>query len=207
MPQEDGAAKGACCPNSLAGRARTPCAPRLPEQPQNAKGLAAFSGAQRSARPTFERAVDLGNKPTGWHLPVCIPLHRWFCSAWTLLRYRSGCLAPPKQRACRWLVSRYGVACLRIAGNAGKRQEAGRRMKQNGGQNEESEGQQREMGRVQPPFAGARVLRICYGRRSGRLAGHEVLGVFLPTINDLVGAKEQHGADGRLIELADAEGA
>ena len=63
------------------------------------------------------------------------------------------------------------------------------------------------MGRTQPPFAGARVLRICYGHRSGRLAGHEVLGVFLPTINDLVGAKEQHGADGRLIELADAKSA
>jgi hypothetical protein len=31
--------------------------------------------------------------------------------------------------------------------------------------------------------------------------------VFLPTINHLVGAKEQHGADRRLIELADAEGA
>jgi hypothetical protein len=31
--------------------------------------------------------------------------------------------------------------------------------------------------------------------------------VFLPIINDLVGAQEQHGADGRLIELADAEGA
>jgi hypothetical protein len=31
--------------------------------------------------------------------------------------------------------------------------------------------------------------------------------VFLPTIHNLVGAKEQHGADGRLIELADAEGA
>ena len=44
------------------------------------------------------------------------------------------------------------------------------------------------------------MLTICGGRRSGRLAGHELLGAVLPIINELVSAKEQHGTDGRLLE-------
>jgi len=49
------------------------------------------------------------------------------------------------------------------------------------------------------------VLRICGGRRSGRLAGHELLGAVLPISKEPVGAKEQHGADGRLIEPGGVE--
>jgi hypothetical protein len=37
------------------------------------------------------------------------------------------------------------------------------------------------------------------------LAGHELLGAVLPIINELVSAKEQHGADGRLIETGGIE--
>src|ERR1017187_2421283 len=59
---------------------------------------------------------------------------------------------------------------------------------------------QRQKGKAQPALAGAKALRICGRRRSGRLAGYELLGVVLPIINELVSAKEQHGADGRLIE-------
>ena len=62
-----------------------------------------------------------------------------------------------------------------------------------------------EESRPHPARAGARVLRIWWGRRSGRLAGHELLGMGLPTINELVGKKEQHGADRRLIEPAGLE--
>ena len=64
-----------------------------------------------------------------------------------------------------------------------------------------------EESRVQPLLAGARVLRICCGRRSGRLAGHELLRVDLPITKELIGVEKQHGADGRLIEPADARGA
>ena len=63
-----------------------------------------------------------------------------------------------------------------------------------------------EESRDQPPLAGAKVLRICCGRRSGRLAGHELLRAVLPITKELVGVEEQHGADGRLIEPANAEG-
>src|ERR1035441_4421569 len=62
-----------------------------------------------------------------------------------------------------------------------------------------------EESRVQLALAGARVLRIWWGRRSGRLAGHELLGMGLPTINELVGLEEQHGTDRRLVELAGLE--
>ena len=54
-------------------------------------------------------------------------------------------------------------------------------------------------------IGGGRALRICGGRRSGRLAGHELLGAVLPISNELVSAKEQHGADGRLIEPGGVE--
>src|ERR1035437_8619561 len=64
---------------------------------------------------------------------------------------------------------------------------------------------QRGMGKAQPALAGAKALRICGGRRSGRLAGHELPGSVLPIINELVSAKEQHGADGRLIEPGGVE--
>jgi len=37
------------------------------------------------------------------------------------------------------------------------------------------------------------------------LAGHELLGAVLPISNELVSAKEQHGADGRLIEPGGVE--
>jgi hypothetical protein len=37
------------------------------------------------------------------------------------------------------------------------------------------------------------------------LAGHALLGAVLPIINELVSAKEQHGADGRLIEPGGVE--
>jgi hypothetical protein len=37
------------------------------------------------------------------------------------------------------------------------------------------------------------------------LAGHELLRAVLPIINELVSAKEQHGADGRLIEPGGVE--
>src|ERR1035437_3298670 len=63
----------------------------------------------------------------------------------------------------------------------------------------------REKGGGQPPLAGAKVLRICCGRRSGRLAGQALLRVSLPTLNELVGEEEQHGADRRLIEPAGLE--
>ena len=63
---------------------------------------------------------------------------------------------------------------------------------------------QRGKGRVQASLAGARVLRICCGRRSGRLAGYAFLGIRLPDIQKLVGLEEQHGADRRLIETARA---
>jgi len=63
----------------------------------------------------------------------------------------------------------------------------------------------REKGRGQPPLAGARVFRICYGRRSGRLAGQELLRLVLPTSHELVDLEEQHGADGRLIEAGGVE--
>ena len=66
-------------------------------------------------------------------------------------------------------------------------------MMKNGGQNEEIGGQQREKGRDQPALAGARVLRICCGRRSGRLAGHEFLGMAPPILQELLGAEEQCG--------------
>jgi hypothetical protein len=61
------------------------------------------------------------------------------------------------------------------------------------------------MGKAQPALAGAKVLRICGGRRSGRLAGHDLPGAVPPIGNELVSAKEQHGADGRLIEPGDVE--
>jgi hypothetical protein len=64
---------------------------------------------------------------------------------------------------------------------------------------------QRGDGKAQPALVGAKALRICGGRRSGRLAGHELLGAVLPISNELVSAKEQHGADGRLIEPGGVE--
>ena len=49
------------------------------------------------------------------------------------------------------------------------------------------------------------MLRICCGRRSGRLAGQALLGMDLPTLNELVCDEEQHGTDRRLIEPAGLE--
>jgi len=59
------------------------------------------------------------------------------------------------------------------------------------------------MGKPQPSLARAKALRIGYGRRSGRLAGHEFLGMVPPILQKLLGAEEQGGADRRLIEAAD----
>src|ERR1035441_3618669 len=74
------------------------------------------------------------------------------------------------------------------------------------GRRKQAEGRnQPEKGRGHPPLARAKVLRIGCGRRSGRLAGQALLGVGLPTLNELVGVKEQHGADWRLIEPAGLE--
>jgi hypothetical protein len=61
------------------------------------------------------------------------------------------------------------------------------------------------MGKAQPALARAKALRICGGRQSGRLAGHDLLAAFLPITNEPVSAKEQHGADGRLIEPGGVE--
>lgn len=63
----------------------------------------------------------------------------------------------------------------------------------------------REEGKTQPPLARAKVLRICCGRRSGRLAGHELLRLVLPTSHELVDSEEQHGANGRLTECGGVE--
>jgi hypothetical protein len=63
----------------------------------------------------------------------------------------------------------------------------------------------RGKGKAQPALAGAKALRICGGRRSGRLAGHALLGAVLPISNELVSAEEQDGADGRLIEPGGVE--
>src|ERR1039458_9829948 len=61
------------------------------------------------------------------------------------LRYRSGCLAPPKQHACRWLVGRFGQGSRKIVGIAGfpgseaaKRQPAAGRMKKSAGKGQRS---------------------------------------------------------------------
>ena len=62
-----------------------------------------------------------------------------------------------------------------------------------------------EEGRDLLALAGAKVLRTCCGRRSGRLAGQALLRVGLPTLNELVGLEEQHGTDRRLIEPAALE--
>src|SRR5664279_3074712 len=64
---------------------------------------------------------------------------------------------------------------------------------------------QRQKGKAPPALARAKALRICGGRRSGRLASHELLGAVLPISNELVSAQEQHGADGRLIEPGGVE--
>src|ERR1035437_2055424 len=64
---------------------------------------------------------------------------------------------------------------------------------------------QRGEGKAQLALAGAKVLRICGGRRSGRLAGRALLGAVLPISHEPVSAKEQHGADGRLIEVGGVE--
>src|ERR1035437_5512520 len=60
-------------------------------------------------------------------------------------------------------------------------------------------------GKAQPAVAGAKALRIWGGWRSGRLAGHALLGAVLPISNELVSAEEQDGADGRLIEPGGVE--
>ena len=60
----------ACCPSGLSGRARTPCAPRVTGEPRNVPVLSNSCGAQRTARPTFTRAYDLGNTPVSRrHIP------------------------------------------------------------------------------------------------------------------------------------------
>src|ERR1035437_11129081 len=64
---------------------------------------------------------------------------------------------------------------------------------------------QRGEGKAQPALAGAKALRIWGGRRSGRLVGHALLGAVLPISHEPVSAKEQHGADGRLIERGGVE--
>jgi hypothetical protein len=69
---------------------------------------------------------------------------------------------------------------------------------------EKSEGRGQK-GKAQPTLAATKALRICRGRRSGRLAGHELLAAVLPIINELVSAQEQQGADGRLIESGGVE--
>jgi hypothetical protein len=81
----------------------------------------------------------------------------------------------------------------------GGRQKAECRKKQGEWRNQRGEG------KAQPALAGAKALRICGGRRSGRLAGHELLGTVLPIINELLSAKEQRGADGRLTEPGGVE--
>jgi hypothetical protein len=76
----------------------------------------------------------------------------------------------------------------------GRRKKAERRKKK------EEPGNPRQKGRAQLALAGAKVLRICGGRRSGRLAGHDLLGSVLPISKELVSTQEQQGADGWLIE-------
>jgi hypothetical protein len=46
---------------------------------------------------------------------------------------------------------------------------------------------------------------ITIGSSLGRHTGRELAGRGVSIINDLAGLEEQHGADGRLIEPADAE--
>ena len=81
----------------------------------------------------------------------------------------------------------------------------GRRKKEEGRKKNGEGRNRRGKGKAQPALAGAKTLRICGGRRSGRLAGHELLGAVLPISKELVGAKEQHGPDGRLLEPDDVE--
>jgi hypothetical protein len=81
----------------------------------------------------------------------------------------------------------------------------GRRQKAEGRKKKREWRNQRGEGKAQPALAGAKALRICGGRRSGRLAGHKLLAAFLPIVHELVTAKEQHGADGRLIEPGGVE--
>src|ERR1035437_4617341 len=95
-------------------------------------------------------------------------------------------------------VTRLQVACRplwprksRDSGDCGE-QAAGR------GQNGEIRGKRAAKGKAggrrmseestpQPPLAGAKVLRICCGRRSGWLAGQALLGVEQPITKELVG--------------------
>src|ERR1035437_691908 len=63
----------------------------------------------------------------------------------------------------------------------------------------------RGKGKAQLALAGAKALKICGGRRAGRLAGHALLGAVLPISNELVSAEEQDGANGRLIEPGGVE--
>src|ERR1035441_9835871 len=65
-----------------------------------------------------------------------------------------------------------------------------------------------QKGRDQLSRARARALRIYCGRRSGRLAGHELLGVVAPILQNLLCAQEQHGPKGQRSTLPRAsEGA
>ena len=82
----------------------------------------------------------------------------------------------------------------------------GRRKKEEGRKKQGEWRIRRGKSKAQLALAGAKALRICGGRRSGRLAGHALLGAVLPNSNELVGTKEQHGTDRRLVEPAGLEG-
>ena len=81
----------------------------------------------------------------------------------------------------------------------------GRRKKEEGRKKQGEWRIRRGKGKAQLALAGAKALKICGGRRSGRLAGHALLGAVLPISNEPVSAKEQHGPDGRLIEPGGVE--
>jgi hypothetical protein len=81
----------------------------------------------------------------------------------------------------------------------------GRRKKEEGRKKQGEWRIRRGKGKAQLALAGAKALKICGGRRSGRLAGHALLGAVLPIINELVSTEEQRGADGRLIEPGGVE--